>query len=283
MKTGNPKIIGLESFPDDEKANDRLRSFIRTFVCGAIHAYKQNSMVGNGRWQTAGANRTLAVEALAEILGLSYMIPHAEYRVLVVDGIYKCLGLYMECAPGQDLTTIPQEERRRLLSPQLQRELNRLSILDAITCENDHCPENYHLVIQQDRAEGISVFDNNSAQNFTLRWDVSVETILKCAPYVDSRGFLNRPYVDAQIVERVNQISFCELLRGLLPYLSFLPIFSLYIRIKRIQRAIQKSLAAGTIHSLRYEEWNEHTVEQELQLSQTKTYLHSYLYDCIHV
>lgn len=283
MRSGDPSVIGLKSYPSDEAAIERLRVFIRRFAGGAINSYTQNATVRNGQWQTASANRTLAVEALAKILGISYMIPHAEFRTLVIDGKHRCLGLFMERAPGRDLTRITSEERQRLLSPQLQRELNRLSLLDALTGENDHCPENYHLLVHRDRADGIRVFDNNSMQTFNLQWDVSVETILKCAPYVNHQGLLNRPYVDAQMAERLGRISVWELFRGLRPYLSALPILSLWIRMGRIRKAIEKSVAMGSARSVGYEEWTGQMLEKELSLDQIKTYLHSYLSDCVHV
>lgn len=283
MQTGDPKVIGLENFPSDEFSIDRLRIFVRKYASGALISYSQNSLTRNGQWHTAGANHALAVNALAKILGLSYMLPHAEYRVLVIDGAYRCFGLYTECAAGQDVTQITGPHRQRLISPHLQRELNRLNMLDVLTCEIDHCPENYFLIVQGNRATGISVFDNSSEQNFPIRRNVSFQTILKCAPYVDEQGFLNRPYVDAQVSDQLRQISLMDLFRGLKPYFNPLPIIFLYIRIRRVRKAIDQSLAAGSVCALGYEEWNDQTLNRELELSQTKTYLHSYLHDCIHV
>lgn len=282
IRTGDPKLLGLDTFPTDEDSAQRLRHFVRKYASGALLSYRQNSLTKNGQWHTAAANRSMAVEALADMLGLSYMFPHGEYRTLVIDGVHKCFGLYTNCASGQDTTQIPGDRRQEVLTPLLQRELNRLNMLDVLTCEVDHCPENYFLIVNENGATGISVFDNSSEQNFPIQRNVSFQTIIKCAPYVDEQGFLNRPYVDAQITHNLSQISLQALFRGLRPYLGALPTVFLYFRLKRVLHAIQRSVDNGSTRALEYEDWNQDTLNRELQCKQ-KTYLHSYLSDCIHV
>ena len=51
----------------------------------------------------------------------------------------------------------------------------------------------------------------------------------------------------------------------------------------RIRKAIEKSVAMGSARSVGYEEWTGQMLEKELSLDQIKTYLHSYLSDCVHV
>lgn len=282
LRTENPGVIGLENYPSDKAAIDRLRTFVRKYASGAIGSYRQNALTKKNQWQTTCTNRTLAVEALAKTLGLSHMIPHAEYRTLIVDGQYRYFGLYMECAEGQDVTQIPGMKRQQILSPQLQCELNRLNMLDTLTGEIDHCPENYFVVVTGEHAVGINVFDNSSELNFPIQWNVSFETLLKCSPYIDADGYINRPYINAELANRLREISFKELYHALSPYLACVPVASLYIRVRRCRRAIQKSLRAGIVCAKAQDEWNEETLQEELRQTNLRTYLHSFLCDCIH-
>ena len=283
LDSGNPKLLGLEGFPRNESAKKRLFTFISKYYNGARHAYLQNSQVGNGRWQTAATNRTMAVEKLADSLGLFRMIPHTEYCVLEVGGHHCCFGQFMARAEGADITKITPQQRNELLTPALQRDLNRLNLLDTLVCEVDHCPENYNLVIQDGQAKGICVFDNNAERNFSILWNVSFETIIKCSPYIDAKGYVNRPYVDGKLADRVSQITFGEVYRALKSHLALLPIISLFVRIKRVDKAIRKSVAAGTVQSISADAWSEKTLETEQQWSHGKTYLHSFLKDCVHI
>ena len=283
LATGDPKVIGLEGFPRNGAAQKRLHAFITKYYGGARHAYLQNSQVGNGRWQTASTNRTMAVEKLAGILGLGQTIPHTEYCVLEVGGQQRCFGQFMACAPGADITQITPQQRKALLSPSLQRALNRLHLMDTLVYEMDHCPENYHLLIQDGKAKGISVFDNNAAQNFSILWNVSFETIIKCAPFIDANGYVDRPFVDKELADRVSQVTFGALYRGLKSHLSLLPIISLFVRCRRVSKAIRKSVAAGTVQALSPDQWSEKTLEAEQQWPHGKTYLHSFLRDCVHI
>lgn len=283
LKTGDPAQIGLACDASDPALIERLKVFVRKYAWCAVAAYKQADQSRKDTWQTASANRALATQSLAELLGISYMIPKAEYSWLEIDGKHRCFGLFTERAPGEDITQIPPQRREAILSPVLQRELNRLHMLDVLCTEKDHCPENYHVIVENGQVVGISVFDNNAGETFSIRRSVSFETYIRCVPLIDEQGTLDRPCFDAELADRIRRLSERDIRLALAPYLSSLPIRMLCARISRLNKAIAKSLQEGSTEAVGNDAWTPETLRRELQWPHGKTYLHSFLRDCVHI
>ena len=90
-------FIGLDGMPPDMET--RVKDFVQ-FVWGDLFAYRLNSGVRNGDYQTYHAIRSIATYRLAELLGLKDMVPKTEYAKLCIDGETILLGTVMEEAGG---------------------------------------------------------------------------------------------------------------------------------------------------------------------------------------
>lgn len=283
LDTGDPTQIGLACDPLDHTVIERIKLFVRKYAWCAVAAYKNADQGKKNAWQTAPANRTLATQALAELLGLSYMIPKSEYRWLEIDGKYRCLGLFTERAAGEDVTQMLPMRRKEIISPALQRELNRLHMFDVLCTQKDHCPENYHVIVNDGEAVGISVFDNNATETFSLHRGISFESYIHCIPLINKQGQFNRPYYDAELAMEIKRLTGRDIWHKLNPYLGRLPLLMLSIRVSELKKILTKSLQEGSAEVKNRDEWNRETLNKELQWSCGKTYLHSFLYDCMHV
>lgn len=262
---GPSELIGITN--DDAELNDRLRELAQ-FVWGELYAYKLNSGIKTGAYQTYNAVRQIATKRIADLFGLSELVPGTEFAVLnILDG-RKLFGTIMEAAPGIILERESAQKRRSAVTPRLQHALNNLNFLDALCYEKDHRPGNYTVVMSGNKAESICAFDNDSPMSFGLG-NASFESYMNCSPYI-LRDSLNRPYIDEKIVKILSTNNFDKLCQATKDLLNPVQIMAL----KRRFRALQKVVSILRPHTaLSDEEWNEETVREELSGAYGKTYL----------
>lgn len=219
---------------------------------------------------------SFAVEKLAGILGLADMVPHTEYAKLLVDG-EELRGTLQEPAKGECIIEIDTPERRAAITPSFQRAINRMNIMDVISHDADHSPNNYNVIFDSQRkAAGISCFDNNGVGSFPLSASICFETYKQCSAIVTADGSFNRPYVDGALKNTLQHIRLHDLL-SLKEHLRSLRILFVWFRIKRLVKVLS-GLSSDRI--LSEPDWSPSTIEKELSGQYGKTYLTGYLVDC---
>lgn len=228
-----------------------------------IFSYKLNRGVRLGMWQTYNASRGIATKIIANTLGLSNLIPETKYVRLFVSDKTQRFGSYMDIADGIPIEKYREYEKERVLTPEIQRSLNQLNILDAITYEKDHRVNNYHIEFKDNKAVRVCAFDNDSVLCFFINPSPAFSTYAGCSPLVVN-GRYNRPYVDKEIVDKLKDIEFQQLRELLSGYCSLLQTIACYIRVIILRNSILKSMKKGSVRCLNREEWTEQTVKEEL-------------------
>lgn len=169
--TKDTTVVGIETPLSLQQGSEEWKTFIWNidhflkYVMNTIGHHHRNRR--GGEWEFSNANRQMATEAMAELVGLGYMFPHSEFVVVTTPEGEQMRGTLMENAGGVSTEGISAERSHSVCSPSLQRELIKLSVLDTITFERDHRPGNYNMILDDnDRVSGLSVFDNDAEMTF---------------------------------------------------------------------------------------------------------------------
>ena len=278
--TKDTTIVGIETPQFLQKGSDEWKDYIWNidhflkYVMNAMARHQRNQC--GGRWEFSNANRQMATEAMAVLLGLDDMIPHSEFAVLTYQG-EKMRGTLMAVARGVSTEGIIEEQSQRMASPALQRELTSLNVLDAITFERDHRPGNYNVVLDDDgQVAGLSVFDNDAAMTFA---PIPVVTRSGSGSCVVSRGgVINRPHLDKQLAQRILAIKKREVKEALKPYMNWIQVAACCRRFETLRKAIMQS-AGKDGFLLDSNAWSVETMNEELSGQYGKTYLDTFIHN----
>lgn len=276
LKTCDERVLGLPTVPEDKK--DVVRKFI-FYIYGEINNHFYNFGVKNGKRQSYLAVRAIAVKKLADMLSLGHIIPQTEFVKLIINGNEKYGTLESE-AIGANVSTVPCEERRKRITPQLLRELTSLNVLDVLCYDNDHRVNNYHtLSDEQFRYVGVTSFDNDAPDNFFPSGKINFKHSTNCSRLVDSHGFINRPHMDRTLAECVLKLN-RKSLKVFCNYLNSVQTGFLWKRIRKLQKAILKTSKARADFLLDKDDWTTAHIKEDLSGKYGKTYLVSFLNDC---
>lgn len=279
LHTGDGALIGLET--DDPDTLERMKHFVRRFAWCQLNAYLLHSAAAPRQYQTLSAGKALATQALAGLLGLEALFPKSEYARFQAEDHRPMFGIYTERARGVGLIDISRERRRAMLTPDLQRCLSDLNLLDAITHEMDHSPNNYFAVPDGSGVfTGLSVFDNNGVGTFSLNRSVRFSSYKGCSPFVRENGIVNRPHLSLETVRRLRSLTGRQLTDALSPWLRPAQILAVRLRLGAVKSAIDRTVRLDPRFLLDRDEWSPETIERELNGQYGKTYLTSYLEDC---
>ena len=261
--------IGLPSMDLDRE--DRMKDLVQ-YIWGDVFSYGLNSGVKKGYFQTYNAVRCIATYRVAKLIGLEHMIPKTEYAVLRPEGMSPLFGIVMEEAPGVCMERTSCEDRISVSSPELQRALNRLNVLDALNLEKDHRPGNYHVILTDGKARDVVAFDNDSPNSFGMG-GLSFSTYMGCSPWsID--GKLNRPYVDKALADRIIALQESQLDEELRDILSCFQLSFLKKRLNEMKKVFSNAPSSAFLNE---EQWTEATVEKELSGAYGTTYLKQFL------
>lgn len=281
LNTGNGAAIGLDTFNTDSERVKRLQKFVGQYAWCQLNSYKTNKNVGKNAFQTKEANAALASYEIAKLLKLEYMLPEAYYIKLNVDNKKILFGLFVKVAEGCSILPFTSEERKAKITPMLQRDLSNLNVLDVITHEQDHSPNNYNVITDKDGfVTGISAFDNKGEGTFFLRNTLDFQTYKYCSSFIGSDGLINRPYISKNLFEQLNRISKKTLNDKLKDVLNPLQILFCWKRILTLIETINQTVANKKNFSLLEQSaWSDVTVSEELSGAYGKTYLISFFSD----
>ena len=150
-------------------------------------------------------------------------------------------------------------------------------MVDVVTHEMDHNPNNYRVKLRNGRAVGLSLFDNNGGGTFCRKTNISFRTYKGYGPLFDIKAQLTVPYLDRELLDRFRALSLFRLLRSLRPLIGVSRKFFVYLRIKSLLRCCRK---VSPERILGPTEWSEQTVHEELNWGNLHSYLFNYLEDC---
>lgn len=234
-------------------------------------------VIENNIHSISSACKTKAYEEIAGMLGLEGICPKSELVSIPDYGV----GLLQVPCEGICIMTKGQKTRIRMITPAFQKAMSDFNLLDVVCHEMDHSPNNYNVVIDaEENAVSVSAFDNNGIGTFSLRSDISFSTFLECSPFITESGTVNRPFVSFETVEALHKISLLRLYWHMKQYIGFIPTIFMYIRIIRLKAAIQKTSKIRSDFLRKEDQWDEKTIQEELDGPWGKTYLKGYIYDC---
>lgn len=279
LNTGNGAAIGLET--TESELIKRLQKFVGEYAWCQLNSFYTNKYIGKNAFQNKEAAAALATYEISKLLGLEYMLPQANYITLNIDNKKSLFGLFIKTAEGCSILPFNSDERKGKITPLLQRDLSSLNVLDVITHEQDHSPNNYNVVMDENGlVTGVSAFDNKGEGTFFLSESLDFQTFKYCSSFIKPDGLINRPYISKELFEQIKQITPEMLFKKLKGILNPLQIFFCWKRINNLTTTIEKTLTKqNKFLLLSTTDWSEKTVEDELSGDYGKTYLISFFSD----
>ena len=210
-----------------------------------------------------------ASKIIADILGVPQIIPDTKYICLKINDTVK-IGISVNPASGFD----PTKMNITYITPNFQRDLTIMAVLDVVCYYHDHRPGNYFCIPDSSgNISGICVLDNDEPGAFTPSFSVRFSSYNNEAPLVTKKGFINRPYLDHDTIARLMETKDKDIAQALNAYLTNIELYALLIRVRRLRRAVLKSLQAGKIRLLHKNEWTLETMREELSGTYGTTHL----------
>ena len=270
------RCLGLPS-PDSSKEKQQLR-MLAFYLYGELQSWYYNVNVKSGELQTFSSARSLCSWELARLIGVESVIVPCCFAKIRLNGKEK-YGILSEQAVGDTLTTVPCEQRAIYVTPQLLRELTNLNLLDVLSRENDHRVGNFHIV-SNDEALYVSVkaFDNDSPDCFALSANVGFSNVSGCSGMIDHKGMIRRAHLDKYAAQALLRLEKSHL-KALKPYLGDLQLAFLWLRVRRVKKAVNLTLHKHEDFLLAPNEWREEHIMQDRSGQYGKTYLVSLLTD----
>lgn len=266
MRSNDLAAIGFDKL-SPSLTKSILPDFLQ-YIWSELFSYKISR--NRRTFQTFPACKTLAYERLSKMLGLNFVPESKPMKLIVEDHV--SYGVFMQNCEGKTANECTKEKIMHAVSPQLQKELMELNILDSLCLEKDHGPNNYKIRFDESgKAAGIGVFDNDSAYSFFPTPSVSFSTYSGCPPIIRD-GRIARRFFPKELSETILTIQDKEISKQLRPFLNRIQCMALKTRIHKLQSAILKSKKENPEIFLDQSEWNDQTVGEELQ-SGIKTYL----------
>ena len=213
------------------------------------------------------AVRSISSKIVADSFDLGDLITDCQWCILELGEDESLFGTVSPAAPGVrmcDCKVAP--------SGSLQIELTKLNIIDLISYQTDHGPNNYNISIDKSEQCRICAFDNDNPSTFFPIPFVS-HSLSQCSPLIDRDGLIARPYMDKTTAANIQNINLRELKGKLKPYLNFLQIYAVALRVEKLKRAITKTQRQRAMFLLSADEINENLLNEEMRGTFGTTYL----------
>lgn len=229
--------------------------------------YKTLKIAHGSNYSYFSAVRSVSSRIIAEELNLAHMITNVRWCSLELDNGNTIFGLLSDSAVGNRMKDISVKPNGTL-----QRELTNLNILDLIMFQTDHGPNNYNVNIDKNENYSICAFDNDNPYTFFPLPFITMK-LLGCNRFVNNNGIIIRPFFDRNTANKILNLNLHFLKERLKPYLNFLQIKFLIVRIKKLQKAIIKTNITNNNFLLDISDWNEKTLCKELSGDYGETYM----------
>ena len=209
---------------------------------------------------------------MADLLNLGRIIPNVELVELHIGDKDVRYGTLMDEVVGVSPSSLTDKEKL-MLSPNFQRDCSDLNLLDALTNEKDHRPGNYLVSFNDRLIQGLKAFDNDSPMSFFITPKINLSTYWGSTPFVDSRGIISIPYLSKDTALGILNLNENTINASFKSTLTRIQIFFLKLRVRRMQKAINKTLKNNKRFLLEDDEWNDYTLNEELNMQNLNTYL----------
>ena len=244
------------------------------FTRWPVYDYFRNRYIFHGNHQHDSASRSKASKVIADLYGASSLIPQTRYICLQTGNITR-LGVSVDPSPGISPDSITDTSIK--VSPEFQRQTLILNMLDVICLQNDHATYNYLVIPDDDNViYSLSAFDNDNTGAFSVSFSPIICNDHESA-LITEEGLINRPFLDKENtmnILKTPEKRICEALNDFMPRLA---IYALCVRVRKLQKAITKSLLAGTLRLLNKEEFSPFTMREELSGKYGVTYLKHFM------
>ncbi len=254
------KSFGFSDIPDYLKD---IAVYFLWVLRGAMYNFRTMKYIRGKKYSFFSASKAIASKILADELMVGSLITETLWCRITLEDNRILFGVMTKAAKGSRMSDTEPE-----LSGKLQRELNILNLLDIISFQKDHGPNNYNVTEDGE----VCAFDNDNPTTFMPVATISA-SLSGCSPYVNNSGKIMRPYVDKTFLELINNIDTKALTSKLKPYLNVIQISALKKRILKLCKAINNSVSCGELKLLDIDEWTTKTAEEELSLKNINTYL----------
>ena len=261
------KAIKKLEIPSHISYHEDLLAYFLTFIGSYIDSWVLHEFLPSGSYETFFASRTLASYRLACIMGVDRLF--ASCKIVRLDLENESLyGILTEKAPG-----IRALDCNASATPDLQRDLSILNILDGLAYETDHFANNYNVILSSTGdATGVCAFDNDSKWAFFPFPFLPIKTARGGIRLLDGEGNFNLPYIDYDFAERFIAIGENIIDEQMKFLLNKFQMWALKQRYNKIRKAMQK---AGTCTKI--SQWTQDILQKEIN-SNVPTYLYQYVH-----
>lgn len=229
------------------------------------HNYRTMKIAKGQNYSFFYSVRAISSEIVAKALDLGHMITASVWCLIEYEDGKTQFGLLSQAAPGTRM-----KDTVVSCSGGLQRELINLNLLDLISYQPDHGPNNYNVEIGDDCR--VVAFDNDNAKTFFPNIKVTT-TLAGCRPLINRKGFIDRPYFDRNVYKKLVGLDFKALNNDLKRYLNVLQRIAVMIRIKRVISSISKTQRLNNRFLCDTSDWSIQTAKEEISGIYGKTYL----------
>ncbi len=261
--------LGYSDMPD---IFESIVPFFLHYMLVVTSNYHKNHFLGNGLIEHFSYSQFKATFKMAEYLGVSNLVVKPSPVLLRIE---KFAFWGFACESVDDYVW---KSKKYFPSSGLQKQLNQLNLLDVITHELDHGPNNYGVKFNGG-GYSLCAFDNDCPDTFALSANVNIRGAFEGSPFIKN-GMINRPYLDEKMVKRILEIRKKDLHRYLHDSLAPMQIYFVWRRLNRLKKYLSKSIKKGVVLLLN-EQWNEATIQEELSNKYGRTYLRVYCEKCV--
>ena len=244
------------------------------FVCyirGVAWTYRINRFTDKNFIESFSACRSVASYKVAQTLELEKLLVETTVIKVYDENGHEMVGVACKKAEGTrglDSTTE--------ICPSMQRYLTSLNFLDAICYQFDHYANNYNVVEKEDKNNTIMAFDNDNQLTFWPKGSIRFVSQKKGEPFINKKGLIQRPHLDNEVASRFLKCEEDIIVDSCKEYLNFLQINAFRKRIRKMKKAIICTEKIKQDFLLKKDEWNNDTLEKELNGDYGHTYVWLY-------
>ncbi len=257
--------------------NNEFMHFVE-YIRNDVNAYDDHLFLGLNEYQTTGADNSIATYILSRFLDIENLVIETKYVWLNIGENHRKLCSFTEQAFGCAAIDmkIPQKKQ---ITGEFYRQLFVLSLFDVICFQRDHNQENYFVQLKEDKVNSVLAFDNDSKMTFFPLNTVTNGTSIGCSPVI-ANGVINRPYIDEEFCNKLQNVDLNIINDLLSPYISKMQILALKNRIVKVIKAIEKTKKNYPERFISKNKWSLEMCDKELSGEYGNTYLYHY-YNCL--
>lgn len=259
-----------------EEINSKFEKLYNLFFSFILTQYKRKEQKTIGDSISFSIyNKTKATYNIAKFFNVENLI--VEPRLCAINFNKNC-RIY-GCATAKLDGMISNKDKCAKINGNIIKDLINLDFLDYLCVETDHWAHNQMILYKNLNPVGICCFDNASYKTFSLcmygfpKWN---DTQYVYSRIID-KGYVNRPYICENIVDKILQIRIRSLISLVNNYLSFFQVLFLILRFLFFRKCLKKSLADNQIKIINKNKWNNQLLELESIKKYGLTYVLAFL------